>query len=179
MQPLAAPSDVRRYFVSPEESGQICLLACILGNGGEVFFPKLGEDSMLSFSSICSALVEARGFTRRECSGDEEARRIASGMKDGDKEYPVVYFKSDTTGEKPYEEFYVPGESVDMQRFRSLGVIRQSPRHTLEEVDDFFRRLEGIFAKDDFTKAQVVDAIKDFIPNFEHEEKGRNLDQKM
>ena len=179
MQPLAAPSDVRRYFVSPEESGQICLLACILGNGGEVFFPKLGEDSMLSFSSICSALVEARGFTRRECSGDEEARRIASVMKDGDKEYPVVYFRSDTTGEKPYEEFYVPGESVDMQRFRSLGVIRQSPRHTLEEVDDFFRRMEGIFANDDFTKAQVVDAIKDFIPNFEHEEKGRNLDQKM
>lgn len=93
--------------------------------------------------------------------------------------YPVVYFKSDTTGEKAYEEFYVPGEKIDMQRFKALGVVEQTTRHDMSEVDAFFAKLEAIFAHDDFTKAQVVEAIKDFIPNFDHEEKGKNLDQKM
>lgn len=93
--------------------------------------------------------------------------------------YPVVYFGSDTTGEKAYEEFYVPGEKIDMQRFAALGVVEQTTRHNMSEVDTFFAKLEGIFAAEDFTKAQVVEAIKDFIPNFEHEEKGKNLDQKM
>jgi hypothetical protein len=93
--------------------------------------------------------------------------------------YPVVYFKSDTTGEKAYEEFYLPGEKIDMARFKALGVVEQTTRHTMAEVNSFFEKLEGIFEKPEFTKAQVVEAIKDFIPNFEHEEKGKNLDQKM
>jgi len=178
-QPLAAPSDVKRYFVSPEESGQICMLACILGKGGEVFFPKLGEDQMLTFSSICDDFVKSEGFTKKECSSDEEAKQYAAKMDYDNDTYPVVYFKSDTTGEKAYEEFYVPGEKIDMQRFQALGVVEQTVRHSMDEVDGFFEKLEGIFAKDDFTKAQVVDAIREFIPNFEHEEKGKNLDQKM
>lgn len=178
-QPLAAPSDVKRYFVSPEESGQICMLACILGNGGEVFFPKLGEDQMLTFSAICDEFVKAEGFTKVECQNDPEAKKYASEMSYESETYPVVYFKSDTTGEKAYEEFYVPGEKIDMERFRSLGVVCESTRRPMNEVNDFFSELEGIFASPEFTKAQVVDAIKTFIPNFEHEEKGRNLDQKM
>ena len=178
-QPLAAPSDVKRYFVSPEESGQICMLACILGKGGEVFFPKLGEDQMLTFSAICDDFVKSEGFTKKECSSDEEAKHYAARMGYDSDTYPVVYFKSDTTGEKAYEEFYVPGEKIDMQRFQALGVVEQTARHTMSEVDGFFAQLEGIFQKDDFTKAQVVEAIKSFIPNFEHEEKGKNLDQKM
>ena len=189
-QPLAAPSDVKRYFVSPEESGQICMLACILGNGGEVFFPKLGEDQMLTFSSICDRFVDAQGFEKKECSSDAEAKRFAAEMtltssilpqtsnSEKDK-YPVVYFKSDTTGEKSFEEFFVPGEKIDMQRFAALGVVCQTTRHEMAEVNGFFEKLEGIFQKEDFTKAQVVEAIKEFIPNFEHEEKGKNLDQKM
>ena len=178
-QPLAAPSDVKRYFVSPEESGQICMLACILGKGGEVFFPKLGEDQMLTFSAICDDFVKSEGFTKKECSSDEEAKQYAAKMDYDSDTYPVVYFKSDTTGEKAYEEFYVPGEKIDMQRFKALGVVEQTARHSMDEVDTFFRKLEGIFQKDDFTKAQVVDAIREFIPNFEHLEKGKNLDQKM
>ena len=178
-QPLAAPSDVKRYFVSPEESGQICMLACILGCPGEVFFPKLGEDQMLTFSSICDDFVKAEGFTKRECASDADAKQYASEMDYDSETYPVVYFKSDTTGEKAYEEFYVPGEKIDMQRFQSLGVVEQTARHEMDEVNTFFERLEAIFHEDSFTKAQVVDAIKEFIPNFEHEEKGRNLDQKM
>ena len=188
-QPLAAPSDVKRYFVSPEESGQICMLACILGRPGEVFFPKLGEDQMLTFSSICDDFIKANGFEKDLCSSDEEAKHKAALLKKESTQdstiytkppkYPTVYFGSDTTGEKAYEEFYVPGEKIDLQRFQALGVVEQTTRHDMAEINTFFDNLEKIFAKNDFTKAQVVEAIKDFIPNFEHEEKGKNLDQKM
>lgn len=178
-QPLAAPSDVRRYFVSPEESGQICMLACVLGKGGEVFFPKLGEDQMLTFSNICDDFVKAEGFEKKECGSDAEAKQYAFDMSYNNENYPVVYFKSDTTGEKAYEEFYVSGEKIDMNRFSALGVVEQTTRHDMDEVNTFFHNLESIFEKEDFTKVQIVDAIKKFIPNFEHEEKGKNLDQKM
>lgn len=178
-QPLAAPSDVKRYFVSPEESGQICMLACILGNGGEVFFPKLGENQMLTFSSICDDFVKAEGFKKIECDNDLAAKKYAAEMDYESDSYPVVYFKSDTTGEKAYEEFYIPGEKVNLERFRALGVVEETTRRLMNEVDAFFAELEGIFIKEDFTKAQIVEAIKMFIPNFEHEEKGKNLDQKM
>jgi len=93
--------------------------------------------------------------------------------------YPTVYFKSDTTGEKAYEEFYIPGEKIDMLRFQALGVVEQTTRHTMDEVDTFFEKLEDIFTHDDFTKAQVVEALCEFLPNFQHEETGKNLDQKM
>ena len=178
-QPLAAPNDVRRYFVSPEESGQICMLACILGRNGEVFFPKLDEDKMITFSSICDEYVKAIGREKRQCLTDEEAKRFAQRMPYENKEYPVVYFSSDTTGEKAYEEFYVPGEKLDMNRFKSLGVIEEGERRSMQEIDAFFAELERIFSQPDFTKQEVVEAMKRFIPNFEHEEKGKNLDQKM
>lgn len=178
-QPLAAPSDVKRYFVSPEESGQICMMACILGKPGEVFFPKLGEDQMLTFSSICDDFVKANGLTKHECASDDEAKRFAADIDDSQLEYPTVYFNTDTTGEKAYEEFYIPGEMIDMNRFKALGVVEQTTRHNINDVNTFFDSLEAIFQKDDFTKSEVVDAIKGFIPNFEHEEKGKNLDQKM
>ena len=186
-QPLVAPSDVKRYFVSPEESGQICMLACILGKGGEVFFPKLGEDQMLTFSAICDEFVKANGFEKDPCSSDKEAILKASqleypsafSLQPSAIKYPTVYFKSDTTGEKAYEEFYVPGEKIDMQRFQALGVVEQTTRHEMAEVNGFFDKLEGIFAREDFRKSEVVDAIREFIPNFQHEEKGKNLDQKM
>lgn len=187
------------------------MLACILGKPGEVFFPKLGEDQMLTFSSICDRFVTANGMEKDPCTTDEEAKRKAAALKPetwnlksaveraqcqtrlsiDEREqtrpevnletikWPVVYFTSDTTGEKAYEEFYVPGEKIDMQRFSSLGVVEQTARHSMDEVDAFFWKLEDIFEKEDFTKAQVVEAIKSFIPNFEHEEKGKNLDQKM
>jgi FlaA1/EpsC-like NDP-sugar epimerase len=191
-QPLAAPNDVKRYFVSPEESGQICMLACILGKNGEIFFPKLGEEQMLTFSSICDKFVEAHGMKVDLCETDEEAKLKASQLKNSTLttnsqlytlnsklKYPVVYFKSDTTGEKAYEEFYVPGEKLDMKRFKSLGVIEEVAKRPMNEIDSFFAEMEHIFAKADFTKEEVVQAIKKFIPNFEHEEKGKNLDQKM
>ena len=134
---------------------------------------------MLTFSSICDEFVRSEGFTKKECGSDAEAKQYAAKMGYDSDTYPVVYFKSDTTGEKAYEEFYVPGEKIDMQRFMALGVVEQTTRHDMEEVNGFFTKLESLFANPDFTKAQVVEAIKEFIPNFEHEEKGKNLDQKM
>ena len=178
-QPLAAPNDVKRYFVSLDESGEICMLACILGKNGEIFFPKLGEDQMLTFSSICDDYVKALGCEKIECANDAEAKKVASQMSYDTDKYPVVYFKSDTTGEKAYEEFYVPGEKIDMERFNGIGVIEESEHRSMSDVESFFEEIEQIFVASDFTKEQVVEAIKKFIPNFEHEEKGKNLDQKM
>jgi FlaA1/EpsC-like NDP-sugar epimerase len=176
-QPLAAPNDVKRYFVSPEESGQICMLACILGRGGEVFFPKLGEEQMRTFSSICDRFLAAEGLKKKECVNDEEAKRFASLMPYDTDTYPVVYFESDTTGEKAYEEFYVRGERIDMDRFHALGVVEETMRRPMSEVNAFFEKLEYLF-NGDFTKEDIVRSIKEFLPYFEHEEKGKNLDQK-
>lgn len=178
-QPLVAPSDVKRYFVSPEESGQICMLACILGKAGEVFFPKFGDNEMLTFSSICDDFINEEGLHKIECINEAEAKTKAYAIDYDSKEYPVFYFKSDTTGEKAYEEFYVPGEKINMNRFIKLGVVEETTRRNMTEVNEFFVELENIFKAEDFTKAQVVESIKKFIPNFEHEEKGKNLDQKM
>ncbi len=184
-QPLAAPNDVKRYFVSLEESGQICLLACVLGKSGEIFFPKLGEDQMMKFSDICDSFIKENGLKKRLCSSDEEAKSLAASYSSLasfpslNDDYPVVYTGSNTTGEKAYEEFYVKGEDLNMERFKSLGVVEKSQRHTMAEVDMLFGELEKIFAKPGFTKAEVVEAIKGFIPTFDHEEKGKNLDSKM
>ena len=178
-QPLAAPLDVKRYFVSPEESGQICMLACILGNGGEVFFPKLGEEQMLTFSAICDDFVKAEGFKKVACDNDAVAKRFAAEMNYESDSYPVVYFESDTTGEKAFEELYTPGEKVNMERFMALGVIEETKNRPMTEINAFFNELEVILSEFTFTKEQVIEAIKRFIPNFEHDEKGKNLDQKM
>lgn len=178
-QPLAAPNDVKRYFVSPEESGQICMLACILGKSGEVFFPKLGESQMLTFSAICDDFIKSEGRVKKEFTADEVAKKYAAEMPYDSKDYPVVYFKSDTTGEKPYEEFYVQGEQINLKRFCSLGVIEERKIRPMEEIESFLVHIEEIFHEPNFTKEEVVKALKEFIPNFEHEEKGKNLDQKM
>ncbi len=178
-QPLVAPNDVKRYFVSLEESGQICMLACILGNNGEIFFPKLGEEKMKTFSSICDDFIKALGFEKVEFHADEEAKDYAASMPRGETRYPVIYFKSDTTGEKDFEEFYVEGEAKDLDRFSSLGVILPKESRKKEEVDHLMHTLEKIFSRPDYTKSEVIDCLQEFLPNFEHEEKGKNLDQKM
>jgi len=184
-QPLAAPNDVKRYFVSPEESGQICLLACVLGKSGEIFFPKLGEEQMMRFSDICDEFVRENGLQKHLCATDEEAKGLAASFSSLasfpslNDDYPVVYTGSNTTGEKAYEEFFIEGEDLNMNRFQSLGVIEKTTRRSMEDVMSLFEEFEGIFAEPNFTKAEVVKAIERFLPNFEHEEKGLNLDSKM
>lgn len=178
-QPLSSPSDVKRYFVSPEESGQICMLACILGRSGEIFFPKLGEKQMMTFSSIADEFLTGLGYKIKYCSSEEEARKFAYEMKEDSKEYPVYYFTSDTTGEKGYEEFYISGEKLNMTKFASLGVIEEYPCRPISELDSFFSEMKELLSRADVQKADIVLALKHFIPNFEHEEKGKNLDSKM
>ncbi|QRO51708.1 polysaccharide biosynthesis protein [Butyricimonas virosa] len=178
-QPLVAPLDVKRYFVSPDESGQICMLSCILGKNKEIFFPKLGEEQMLSFAQICDDFLHVLGYEVKRCENDEEAKRYAAEMSVNDKTYPVVYFNSDTTGEKSFEEFYIPGEKLNMERFGSLGVIEEVKVRSINDIDNLFFELKNVFAKDVFSKEEIVKVMKRFIPNFEHVEKGKNLDQKM
>jgi len=178
LQPLSAPSDVTRYFVSPEESGQICMLACMLGKNREIFFPKLEETQMMSFDEIATKLLEAQGYEVLQCGSDVEAIDKAEDLKKGSKQYPVHYSVSDTSGEKPYEEFYIESEAVDMERLSSLGVITNKVIPDKEKVRTLFEKLNKAFAGDT-TKEEVVAIMKEYLPNFEHIEKGKSLDSKM
>ena len=178
-QPLSAPSDVKRYFVSPEESGQICMLACMLGANREIFFPKLNEAQMMTFDAIATALLQEYGYEVLQCSSDEEAIEKAEALRSGSKKYPVHYSGSNTSGEKAFEEFYTDQEQVDMERLHSLGIITGKEIPHNEQIDVLFAKLEKAFERDTLTKEEVVAIIAEYLPNFEHIEKGKSLDSKM
>ena len=179
LQPLSAPSDVRRFFVSPEESGQICLLACLLGDNREIFFPKLTNAQMMTFDKICTELVKAYGYQVLECDSDEEAINKAEELKNGSKLYPVHYSVSDTSGEKPYEEFVTETEKAVYDRFSSLGVIIGKTIPEKRRIDDLFLSLNAAFKKVSTTKEEIIAILKAFLPCFEHIETGKSLDGKM
>lgn len=179
LQPLSAPSDVKRYFVSPEESGQICMLACMLGKNREVFFPKLNEEQMMTFDKIATKLLQEHGYKVLECESDEEAIDKAENLKNGSELYPVHYSASDTSGEKDFEEFYTAEEQVDMNRFASLGVITDKEVIDFNKVNALFLELENAFSIENVTKDDIVVIMKKYLPNFEHIEKGKSLDSKM
>lgn len=179
MQPLSAPSNVRRYFVSQEESGQICLLSCILGENRAIFFPKLEKAQMMTFDAIGTDLLRAYGYEVLECASDEEAIEKADELKNGSNLYPVHYAVSDTSGEKPFEEFLTDTETADMDRFSSLGVIIGKKIPDKERVEVLFKELNTAFEKVKTTKEEVVLIMKKYLPNFEHMETGKSLDSKM
>lgn len=179
LQPLSAPSDVKRYFVSPEESGQICMLACMLGNNREIFFPKLRDAQMMRFDTIATNLLHEHGFEVLECASDEEAIDKAEALKKGSKLYPVHYSGSDTSGEKPYEEFFTDEESVDMERLQALGVITGKQVTDKKKVEVLFDKLSAEFAKDETSKETIIKIMQEYLPNFEHIETGKSLDSKM
>ena len=179
LQPLGAPSDVRRYFVSPEESGQICLLSCILGENRAIFFPKLEEAQMMTFDAIATELLKAHGYDVLECDSDEDAIERAEDLKNGSNLYPVHYAVSDTSGEKPFEEFVTDTETADYERFQSLGVITGKQIPDKDRVEILFRNLNAAFEKESTTKEEIVDIMKEYLPNFEHIETGKSLDSKM
>ena len=178
-QPLSAPMDVKRYFVSPEESGQICLLACILGKSGDIFFPKLEEHQMMTFSDIAVNFLESMHLRPQYCKSEEEARSVASQLTAESTLYPVYFFQSDTSGEKAFEEFYTSSEDVDLRSFTSLGVIKNAPQKTVDEVAKMIDMLDKLINEPLTTKVQIVRVLTQFIPTFEHVETGKNLDQKM
>ena len=179
LQPLSAPSDVKRYFVSPEESGQICMLACMLGNNREIFFPKLRDAQMMRFDTIATNLLHEHGFDVLECASDEEAINKAEALKEGSKLYPVHYSGSDTSGEKPYEEFFTDEESVDMERLQALGVITGKQVTDKKKVEVLFDKLSAEFAKEETSKETIIKIMQEYLPNFEHIETGKSLDSKM
>ena len=178
-QPISAPSDVKRYFVSPKESGEICMLACMLGNNREVYFPKLDQVSTMTFSDIAEKLLTTLGYNIYHCSSEEEAKGKALQLFNGSRDYPVYFSTSDTTGEKAYEEFFTQAETVDMTQFAALGVITDIAKRQYTEIDGFISELEQLFNKNSLKKSEIIMLLKRFLPNFAHEEVGRNLDGKM
>ncbi len=178
-QPISAPNDVTRYFVSPEESGQICMLACVLGRSGEIYFPKLGKEQVMTFSDMATKFLEELGYEVVQCESEREAIDMARRLADGSKRYPVLYSGSDTSGEKPYEEFYTDDETIDLVRHSSLGVVTEVIPRTLADVDTLFERFTTIFNSPETTKEEVVGVMRDFLKNFQHIETGRSLDSKM
>ena len=179
LQPLSAPSDVKRYFVSPEESGQICMLACILGENREIFFPRLEEAQMMTFDKIATAFLEAHGYQVLLCNSDEEAINKAVELKHGSNLYPVHYSGSNTSGEKAFEEFYTDKETVDLTRMKSLGVVTNKEIPDVSRIEILFKKLNAAFEKSDTTKDEVVSIMSEYLPNFEHIETGKSLDSKM
>ncbi len=180
-QPLSAPKDVRRYFVSMEESGQICMLSCMLGNNREIFFPKLKEKQMMTFDNIATTLLQEQGYEPYYCESERQAAIIASEQKriETQKIYPVYYSVSDTSGEKDYEEFYTENEQIDGDRFEALGVIVEKEVSDKQKVEELLRKLEAAFLEDTTEKQDIVRILQEFLPNFQHIEKGKSLDSKM
>ncbi len=179
LQPLSAPSDVKRYFVSPEESGQICMLSCMIGANREIFFPRLEEEQMMTFDKIATALLEKYGYEVLQCESDEEAIEKAEALKAGSMRYPVHYSGSDTSGEKAYEEFYVESEKVDLARLKALGVITDKKIPDKNKIQKLFDQLTAAFERVETTKEDIVKIMHEYLPEFQHMEAGKSLDSKM
>lgn len=179
LQPLSAPSDVKRYFVSPEESGQICMLSCMIGANREIFFPRLKEEQMMTFDKIATALLEEYDYEVLQCESDEEAIEKAEALKAGSMRYPVHYSGSDTSGEKAYEEFYVESEKVDLARLKALGVITDKKIPDKNKIQKLFDQLTAAFERVETTKEDIVKIMHEYLPEFQHMEAGKSLDSKM
>lgn len=178
-QPLSAPTNVKRYFVSPTESGQLCLIACVLGDSGHVFFPKLGEEKMITFSQIGEDFLREQGLKPDYCQTEEEALAKAAKRQPNDGKYPVLFTPANTSGEKSFEEFYTQGEDIDQTTFAELGFVRNAVRRTRQELSPLISELQTILDDPNTDKAVIVRALSERIPNFEHIETGRSLDGKM
>lgn len=178
-QPISAPNDVRRYFVTPQESGELCLMSCLLGDNRDIFFPKLSEALDLTrFSDIAVRYLAALGFEAHECASEDEARDRAAELIE-QKKWPCYFFPSDTTGEKDFEEFFTDREVLDMQRFKNLGVIKNAANYDQARLDHFLATLDAIRQQPSWDKAPIVDLFNHMIPDFAHKETGKYLDGRM
>ncbi|MDB2559218.1 UDP-N-acetylglucosamine 4,6-dehydratase [Porticoccaceae bacterium] len=178
-QPFSAPNDVRRYFVTPQESGELCLLSGLLGNTREIFFPKLSEKlHLITFSEIAVRYLRERGYEPYECESEDEARDRAEELI-ANKQWPCYFFKSDTTGEKDFEEFFTDNEDLDMERFETVGVINNQPEFDEGKLDDFMDGIEALRKKGTWVKDDIVKLYFGLLPEFAHKETGKYLDQRM
>ena len=178
-QPISAPNDVKRYFVTREESGLICLFSTILGENRDVFFPKLSDElNLIKFTDIAERFLHNLGYKPFLCDSEEEARSSVEMCK-SKKLWPCYFFKSDTTGEKPFEEFYTDNERVDFNRFTDFGVIKNNYVNYDDKVKLFRDKVYDMSKNINENKDKFVSLFLKIVPNFEHREKGRNLDNKM
>jgi len=178
-QPIAAPHDVRRYFVTPQESGELCLLSGLLGESRDIFFPKLSEKlHLITFSQIAVRYLRGHGYEPYECESEVEARDRAEELI-AKNQWPCYFFKSDTTGEKDFEEFFTDNEDLDMDRFNTVGVIRNQPDFDGAKLDEFMDGIEALRAKVSWTKDDIVNLYFGLLPEFAHKETGKYLDQRM
>jgi len=179
-QPWSCPLGIRRFFVSPQESGELCLIASIMGKTGDIFFPKLDEEKdMIRFDQIAKDLLETLGLGVDVCKSEKEAIEKALLLNDNSINYPVYFFGSDTSGEKSFEEFYTDQEELDLESYINLGVIKNSKKRLIKEIDDIFNRLNKLFNEEKVSKNELVNVLKEYLPNFAHIETGKHLDQKM
>ncbi|MCL6460333.1 MAG: polysaccharide biosynthesis protein [Flavobacterium micromati] len=177
-QPISCPADVKRFFVSPEESGQICMLACMLGKSGEIFFPKLDEEEQVYFKAVTEDFFKASQREIILCNSDSDAREKTLAL-DEIAPYPVYFFESDTSGEKLYEEFYTDTDEVDLQQFESLGVIKNARKLPILEIEICISDLQQLMNSGNYNKQDIVNSLKKHLPDFQHIETGKSLDQKM
>jgi FlaA1/EpsC-like NDP-sugar epimerase len=178
-QPITAPLDVRRYFVTAQESGELCLLSCLLGENREIFFPKLSERlHLISFADIAKRFLENLGYSAYECSSEDEAREMAPSLI-VQKKWPCYFFKSDTTGEKGFEEFFTNNEILNMDKFTNIGIISNNPDFSHDKLDNFTSQIHSLLKSKEWNKPEMVRVFSQLIPSFKHIETGKNLDGRM
>ena len=178
-QPLSAPNDVRRYFVTPQESGELCLMSGLLGNNREIFFPKLNEHLHLTtFSDIAERYLRQMGYEPFCCTSEEEARERSAELI-AKRQWPCYFFSSDTTGEKDFEEFFTDNEELDMRRFYGVGAIKNQLIYDSQKLDNFCAGVEVLREEGRWNKQAIVDLFFDLLPDFAHKETGKYLDQRM
>lgn len=178
-QPISAPNDVRRYFVTPQESGELCLMSTLTGGNRDIYFPKLSEAlNLTKFSDIAVRYLEARGYEPYECETEDEARDRASELI-AKRRWPVYLFASDTTGEKDFEEFFTAAETLDMDRFSSIGVILNEATFDADKLDGFLSEIGAIRDRPTWDKPEIIKLFNAMIPNFNHIETGKYLDGRM
>ncbi|MEL7271419.1 MAG: UDP-N-acetylglucosamine 4,6-dehydratase [Bacteroidota bacterium] len=178
-QPIVAPSDIKRYFVIPKESGELCLMSCIFGGNRDIFFPKLSEElHLITFAEIAVKYLHQLGYDPNICKTEEEARRATKNIFSENK-WPCLFTNSDTTGEKDFEEFYTSEENLDMTRFVNLGIIKNELSFNSELLDFFESSIHRLKENGGWTKQDIVDLFFKLLPKFEHQEKGKYLDSKM
>ncbi len=178
-QPIVAPKDIKRYFVTPQESGELCLMSCIFGENRDIFFPKLSEAlHLISFADIAVKYLEQLGYEPHLCETEDEARELAKTLPKQGK-WPCLFTNSDTTGEKDFEEFFTDKETLDMQRFDNLGVIKNKAIFDAELVALFEKEIGEMKLAKEWKKEQIVELFFKMIPDFGHKETGKYLDSKM
>ena len=178
-QPLVAPQDIKRYFVTPKESGELCLMSCIFGENRDIFFPKLsGELHLISFAEIAVKYIEKIGYEPYLCTSEDEARALAGSLPSQGK-WPCLFTDSDTTGEKDFEEFYTETETLDMGRFQNLGIIKNEPVFDNRELEEFTQYISDRKKSGVWSREEIVALFCRMIPDFGHKETGKYLDGKM